>query len=1458
MAILKRALRIAIVAGTIFVGVIVVALIAIQTAWFKDWLRRYVSREAAAYLNGELAIGRLDGNLFTGVELQNVQLTQAGKPVVLVKDLGLRYSVINFITTGVVIDSIRINQPKITLVRGRNGWNVASLVKEQRQEANREGPARPVRMGDIRITDGTVTIDDRSGAGAAAAVRLPQRLEKLDLNGTFAYEPVRFTVELGHLSFRADAPSLAVNELQGRISVRNDDLFVDRLTLRTAESSLIVDGAVQDYLRAPVLNSTISSDTIVLSELSGLVPALERISLRPSFRVALAGPLTDLQVDGSVRTDAGRVDTKLRGDVQSATRAVRGTVNASHVDLGRVLGRADLTSDLTGTATVDLKVRSVDDVHGTANVTTPAIRLATYRVDSLRADANLAGRRIDVRGTTRAYGASATVDGEVTRPARAGDVIGYDLRGQVSSVDLSRLPLPKSSPRPKTNLNSAYHVRGAGDRTAADLRLRPSEVEGATIADGTRVRVAMEGKRLAYAAEGAVAHLNPQRLGRALGQETLAQDRFAGDLNAAFNVEGAGRTLADLVVNGDLALQNSTIAGGRVPELSLSGRVEHESLTGAVRGRVEDIDPGLLSGKQALAGKAGAAVDLRIGVANLSKPLDPAGLNTSGRVDLAPSRVGTIEVRTGAVQGSLNNQVARIDQLALDSSVGIANASGTVALGREDQSNLKYDVALTDLAAIGKLASADIGGTARLTGTITGNGELLSTRGTLSASHLNYATTANAVSISTEYEVATPDLDVQAVRAKADTTATFVHVAGRDLKEIVAKTTYAPREATFDVTASEETRALTARGRVALLPESREVQLESLGLRSGDVTWATPAGSPGRVTYDGERVSIDGLSLVNGDQRIKVGGVVALKRGEAAVASAQTETPLAVTAENVDLASLDDVTIGDRGLAGRLNASARLTGSLDDPHAQATAQVANGAFRNFKFEDLNTAVEYDTRGARVDVRLRQSPQAELTVKGTVPLSTKEGEAYPLDVRLQSGAIDLGLVQGFTTAVRDVTGTLAADVRATGSLQAPRIDGDVTVRQGGLTVDPTGAKYTGLDGHIRLAGDHIQVESLRVLDDGGDPLEATGGITLRDHQVGSMEVAAKATHFRLLDNELGNVQADIDLHVTGEPLKPTVRGNVSVHEGRIELDRMLEQLQTGLYATQSLSSTAGVSPSAVPTSSAPPPASSAPPSDVALDVHLKVPNNLVIRGDDVKVGGKGMSLGNVNITLGGDIRATKASGDQPRVTGEVRTVRGYYEFQGRRFTVDRDGRVSFSGPDPTDPALNVTARRDISGVEAVVTVTGTAQKPALELSSTPPLDQADILSLIVFNRPINELGQGEQASLAQTAQSVVGGMVAAPLAESLRDALNVDLLDIQAVSDEGGPSVTIGNQLSEKVFLQFRQLFGSAEATEVVLEYQLKEYLRLQSSFTEGGGGDRQSSSSRADQSGVDLIFTFNK
>ena len=89
----------------------------------------------------------------------------------------------------------------------------------------------------------------------------------------------------------------------------------------------------------------------------------------------------------------------------------------------------------------------------------------------------------------------------------------------------------------------------------------------------------------------------------------------------------------------------------------------------------------------------------------------------------------------------------------------------------------------------------------------------------------------------------------------------------------------------------------------------------------------------------------------------------------------------------------------------------------------------------------------------------------------------------------------------------------------------------------------------------------------------------------------------------------------------------------------------------------------------------------------------MPDNLVLRGKNLRPGGPtGAALGDINITVGGDLQVRKAPGDQVRLVGTVKTVRGTYEFQGRRFDLQRGRAAAVRRRDRDQPAPRRHARR----------------------------------------------------------------------------------------------------------------------------------------------------------------------
>ncbi len=146
MRIVRRLVHVLVIVLTLVVGAAAAAVIVSQTAWFKNWLRGYIVREANQYLNGTLSIERLGGNLFFGVEMENIGVSMDGSQVVAVKDLGLDYNVFELIAKGLSVDSIRLDKPvHLPAPRRRHLVASAGWSRSRQQEADRSGPGEADR-----------------------------------------------------------------------------------------------------------------------------------------------------------------------------------------------------------------------------------------------------------------------------------------------------------------------------------------------------------------------------------------------------------------------------------------------------------------------------------------------------------------------------------------------------------------------------------------------------------------------------------------------------------------------------------------------------------------------------------------------------------------------------------------------------------------------------------------------------------------------------------------------------------------------------------------------------------------------------------------------------------------------------------------------------------------------------------------------------------------------------------------------------------------------------------------------------------------------------------------------------------------------------------------------------------------------------------------------------------------
>ena len=160
-----------------------------------------------------------------------------------------------------------------------------------------------------------MTIVDETRAPLPGDARLPQRISRIDLKGV-----VR--LQAGRLHRRARAPLVPRRGARRSRStacpaasiVNNDDVRVERLAVRTAESSLSARGAIRDYLGTPTLDLTRRLGPADAARARRLRAVARDVKVEPAFELTARGRSSALDTTLAVRSDAGNVRGRLVAD----------------------------------------------------------------------------------------------------------------------------------------------------------------------------------------------------------------------------------------------------------------------------------------------------------------------------------------------------------------------------------------------------------------------------------------------------------------------------------------------------------------------------------------------------------------------------------------------------------------------------------------------------------------------------------------------------------------------------------------------------------------------------------------------------------------------------------------------------------------------------------------------------------------------------------------------------------------------------------------------------------------------------------------------------------------------------------------------------------------------------------------------------------------------------------------
>jgi hypothetical protein len=1419
-----------------------VGLAVVETGWAKNRLRDLIVGQANQYLTATLSIGSLGGSLLRGLQLGDISLSRDGRTLVHIDQVELEYSIRELYQQGTIIRRIRLTRPHVVGAKMADGrWDLGALVKRESREEERTGPGRAIQIQSIEVVDGRVSLQDPLDFGAA---HVPTDFESLNASFSFAYFPVRWTLVFDRVSWRGHAPDLSVNPLSGTLGRGPGGWFFENFSVRTARSAFTLDGRVNNADKPTVLDLRVHAPSFAFQEWAGVIRGLKNIAVDASFDTSLKGPVNALETDLRFTGTGGSIKGTLTLDTSVPGWHATGGVDVGRLNLARWLNREERPSDITGHVTFNLALELGRHFpRGVYSFEGPHAMYMNYIGDNVRARGQITAKDVLIaEAVAVAYGAKVT-----TTDSSIGidDPYPFHFRGTTDGIDLRRVPATVPVPRVESLLTFTYDVSGrfADPFITGGATFARSEFLGAIVGAGTVGSIDTLQKPLFFSGDGEVTGINLRRFGEGLQVGWLQDPRYAGTVSGHFRADGTGTTAATLALTGGGRLATADLFKGRLSDADVSIEIDRGTLRASYDGRLATIDPAVPFAdprlESSLTGTGTVTATVR---ELLTRPTVLEDYDVKGGLTLARSTIRDVQLDGATLKAALSHATLNVAQLDVHGPALEGNGTGTVTFHEATTTDFEYDVTRADLAQLRWLIGQDVGGTVSTKGRITGPSTALRAAGDATVNRLD-GFAVSALTLAGHYEIAVPSGEIARATARVNAHATLLEVAGQSIEDASGTITYDSQRLGFDLQlVQQKGRNGQLAGALLLRPDRREASLLDLTLTLGKSPWRlTPRDTPPILSWSDQGFAVTLLEFAEAGNDARI-GVSGTWRNDGSGA-------LRVTATHLFLDSLQAAFDRPTRYGGLLDLDATIRGTRDKPQVSGTVTISNGRVERVSYQKLAGRFAYNAQSFDVDLRLDQSPGIWMTAVGSLPLGLFNAglPEQPINVAIKSSTISLGLIEGVTDVVRKVSGELQVDVKAIGTSRDPHFDGSIAIANGGFLAVASGSTYKNVSATLTLASDRITVNSLHLEDVGGHPLDVQGSLGTHELHVGELEIAATARHFEVMRNALGKIDIDATLQLRGRFEAPRVTGDITIDGGTLQTDEILARTLFQPYATQETSIL-----------DADPVAQLNPWDRLGLDVSLHVPGTLRLVGQNVQISpGTPIGLGDINLRLLGDLYLYKDPAQPISVTGSFDGISGTYAFQGRRFDVVEGSSINFRGD--LNPEVYITVTRIISGVETRVSIFGPLRQPELRLASVPPLDESDILSLIVFNTSTNLLSADQQTNLLVRAGALAAGFLAAPLLQAIEKETGLEIVEIDAPNDPGstGPKVTIGDEIAPGLTARFSRQFGQEPYDEVTVEYILSRLFRLRATFSDAQSLTSRSPFRRVERAGIDLLLFFS-
>jgi len=425
-----------------------------------------------------------------------------------------------------------------------------------------------------------------------------------------------------------------------------------------------------------------------------------------------------------------------------------------------------------------------------------------------------------------------------------------------------------------------------------------------------------------------------------------------------------------------------------------------------------------------------------------------------------------------------------------------------------------------------------------------------------------------------------------------------------------------------------------------------------------------------------------------------------------------------------------------------------------------------------------------------------------------------------------GQGDMGIISLFMPYGDLIKGQASLDLSAKGTVKAPLIQGHISLTKGLYENAAFGTYIKNINLQGKASGNVLTLSHITGQDNSKGHVSGHGVVRFTSLLNPDVDIQLTLDQMIVVQNDelSGKASGALRLHgsLSGdEQTKARITGDVVIRPLEIRLDEhsekivtihLLEKKKDGSYQTpgdyldQELLQKG--------------------PSFLPLDIHLKAPGQVYVRGFGL------------NAQWKGDVRALGTITD-PHLVGEVTLVRGNFDLLGKPLKLT-EGRVTYTEEPKNDPLLAIVGSREIGEITAMMRIEGHASNPKITFLSSPSLPQEEILARLLFGKGLESMSVTQSLLLAN-ALSSFKGKNNLNFTDKIRSAFGLDVLEFKERKAMDGDDfkpdsqlVSVGKQISDKVYLSLDQSVSGDGGTSATVQYEVTPSLKIEADV----GGDK--------------------